>query len=76
MADVSIVGGGAAACSAGDLLERAGFSVNRSIDLEGSGHEPIILGEAPNAFSLAREAVATGRHLLAREPSDTHRRAT
>jgi hypothetical protein len=66
--DVAIVGVGSAIRSAVEVLHRAGFSINHALDGQVSGREPLLLGEVPNAMSIAREAVLSGRHLMIASP--------
>jgi len=66
--DVTIIGGGAAANSCYDVLTRAGLNVNRTFDLEPDDRSPLILGEAHGAYSIARQATVSGRHLLLASP--------
>jgi hypothetical protein len=68
MAGVTIIGEGAPAAAAVAALESAGFAVHRAAELDAGGDEPVVLGEAPNAFVVAREAIASGRHLLLASP--------
>lgn len=69
MSDITIIGGGAAARASGDLLFAAGFQLRRTIDLEEDGRGPVILGETAAAHTIARQAIAAGRHLLLANPS-------
>ncbi|HLF72506.1 MAG TPA: hypothetical protein VI759_10180 [Dehalococcoidia bacterium] len=68
--DVTIIGGGNAARDADELLTRAGFPLRHAFELEPGDRNPIILGEAPNAFAVARQAVDQGRHLLVAAPQN------
>ena len=68
MADVTIIGGGAAARASGEVLNRAGFSLHRTFEYEDTDRSPVILGEVPSALGIAREVVASGRHLLIANP--------
>ena len=68
MADVTLIGGGEAVRSAGDILARAGFSLHHTFELEQRDHSPVILGEIPGAFSAARQVIQTGRHLMIAAP--------
>lgn len=70
MVDVTILGGGATAAACADVLSRAGFSLRRGFELESSDRSPIILGEMPSAFSIARQVIETGRHLLIANPAN------
>ena len=66
--DVTIIGSGSAAMNCADVLGRAGFRISHAFEVEAGDRSPIILGEAPSAFSLARQAVDAGRHLLIANP--------
>ncbi len=68
MADVTIIGGGAIAAACADVLSRAGFSLRRGFELESSDRSPIVLGEMPSAFTIARQVMESGRHLLIASP--------
>ena len=68
MAGVTIIGEGAAASAAGAVFESAGFAVHRTGELDAGVDEPIVLGEAPSAIAVAREAIAGGRHVLLASP--------
>ncbi|HLF79041.1 MAG TPA: hypothetical protein VJB57_16290, partial [Dehalococcoidia bacterium] len=68
MADVTIIGGGSIAAACADTLGRAGFRVQRTFGVETGDRSPIILGEVPSAFVLARQAVESGRHILIASP--------
>ena len=68
MADVTIIGTGAAARACGDVLSRAGFNVRRAFELESGERSAVILGDIQGGYQLAREAVATGRNLLIAAP--------
>ncbi|MPZ49789.1 MAG: hypothetical protein GEU75_10940 [Dehalococcoidia bacterium] len=68
MVDVTILGSGAAAQTCGEVLYRAGFKVNRALDLEAGDHTPVILGECNGAFAIARQAIESGRHLMIAAP--------
>lgn len=68
MIDVTIVGGGIAARTCGEVLSRAGFRLNHAFELEEGDRSPVILGEVPAAFPLARQAVESGRHTLIANP--------
>jgi hypothetical protein len=70
LVDVTILGGGAIAVACGDVLLRAGFSLRRGFELESSDRSPIILGEIPSAFTIARQVVESGRHLLIASPAN------
>lgn len=64
MVDVTIIGGGARARDCGEVLNRSGFSLAHSFEVDTGNRSPIILGEVQGAYQLAREAMETGRHLL------------
>ena len=69
MPDIAIIGSGNATRSCDDLLSRAGFDVRRSLDLEDGDRCPVILGDTPAAFAVARQLVAGRHHLLLASPS-------
>jgi hypothetical protein len=62
--DVTILGNGAETRACSDVLSRAGFRIHYATEIEAGDHSPLILGEGPGTFALARQAVETGRHLL------------
>lgn len=68
MADVTIIGGGTAARTSGEVLTRAGFTLHRSFEFEDTDRSPVILGEVPCAARIAREEADSGRHLLIANP--------
>ncbi len=68
MADVTIIGGGSAARTSAEVLTRADFALHRTFEYEDTDRSPVILGEVPAALSIARQVVASGRHLLIANP--------
>jgi predicted dehydrogenase len=69
MPDVTIIGGGSNATTCAEVLNRADFSVRRTFELDDEDRSPIILGEVLGAFSVARQALDSGRHLLVANPN-------
>jgi hypothetical protein len=67
--EVNFIGDGSALHASGEVLGRAGFEIRRSAELEKGDRSPIILGETPAAFTIARDAIAAGRHLLIANPA-------
>ena len=68
MADVTIIGTGAAARACGDVLSRAGFNVSRAFELQSGERSAVILGDIQGGYQLAREAVEKGRNLMIAAP--------
>jgi hypothetical protein len=64
VADLVILGGGAIARRCADLLSASGHTVRRSFEVDAHDRSPILIGEMPGAFSLARQAISDGRHVL------------
>ncbi len=64
MADVTIIGTGAAARACGDVLARAGFNVSRAFELQSGERSAVILGDIQGGYQLAREALQAGRNLM------------
>lgn len=64
MVDVTIIGTGPRVDDCVGVLSRAGFYLRYADTIEPDNASPIILGELPGAFQLAREAVSAGRHIL------------
>jgi predicted dehydrogenase len=67
--DVTIIGSGTNAAACAGALSSAGFRLHHTLEVDSSDRSPIILGEAPSAFALARQAVEMGRHVLIASPS-------
>ena len=70
MIEVNLIGGGPAINASNEVLKRAGFQANRSMELERGDRSPVILGETPSALTIARETMAAGRHLLVACPAN------
>jgi predicted dehydrogenase len=68
MADLTIIGAGSAARACGEVLERAGFRLRRTFEIEGGDSTPLILGELNGAPAVARQAVEGGRHVMIASP--------
>ena len=68
MADVTIIGSGNAARACADVLVQAGFRLHHAFDAEDSDRSPVVLGEVQGMFSMARQVVESGRHLLLASP--------
>jgi hypothetical protein len=64
LADATIIGGGLAAQASSEVLNRAGFALRHAFDLDPRDRSPVILGELQGGFSLAKQAVEMGRHVL------------
>jgi predicted dehydrogenase len=67
--DITIIGGGNRAAACSEALARAGFRVFRTLDMDPRDRSPLIVGDAPTAYALAREAVEAGRHVLVASPA-------
>jgi hypothetical protein len=67
--EVTVVGGGANARTCAEVLEGNGFQVRHAFELEAGDRSPLILGDAPGAFTIARQALEAGRHLLIASPA-------
>lgn len=69
MIDVTIIGEGTAVRACTELLAAAGFGLRRTFDFDSKDRSPIILGDIPAAWNVARQCVDSGRHLLIANPA-------
>ena len=68
MPDVTIIGGGIAAQASAEVLNRAGFRLRHSFELDPRERLPVVLGDVQGGFNVARQAAESGRHLLICNP--------
>lgn len=68
MPDVTIIGGGLAAQASSEVLNRAGFRLRHSFELDPRERLPVVLGDLQGGFNVARQAAESGRHLLVCNP--------
>jgi predicted dehydrogenase len=68
VADVTLIGTGNAVELSDDVLTVAGFDVHHAHELE-HDDSALVLGEAPGAFAMAREALRAGRDVLIAHPA-------
>jgi hypothetical protein len=66
--DVTVIGAGPAARTCVEVLTRAGFRLNHTLELDSRDRSPVIIGEVQTAFAVAREAIESGRHTLIAGP--------
>lgn len=67
--DATVIGGGTRTRASADALMRAGATVRHSFFLDDDDRSPVILGDVPNAYTVARSALDAGRHLLVTSPA-------
>src|SRR5581483_9837915 len=51
-----------------EVLNRAGFRLRHSFELDQRERLPVILGDLQGSFNVARQAAESGRHLLITNP--------
>jgi predicted dehydrogenase len=66
--DITIIGGGTLVAACAEALTQSGFRLRRTLEIDRRDRSPVIVGELPTTYALARQAVEGHRHVLIAAP--------
>jgi hypothetical protein len=76
--DLTVIGGGPVAHECGGVLRESGFQLGYALAPDDRDRSPVVLGDLPNVFALARDLLQAGRSILITNPAalTTHQLAS